>query len=139
MKSLFGLVAAAAAAVALVPYSVKENEETGDIELRSLLLKWKINKKDEEGKKTFKMDTEFAGAPTKEDIEEMKAGIKKGVDKVKEKARDFGQKFKEKMNDEAGDGDCSFYGDCSCNEDCSCDEECSCENENKGGDEGKAD
>ncbi len=80
MKKGFGLLVAAAL---LTPYAAEKNEETGEYEIRSLLLKVKTkNTVDEDGAKHFDYKLSLAGLPTKEDVETIRQNIAGGIAKA---------------------------------------------------------
>ena len=65
MKKGFGLGWILLGAALLTPYATEKNEETGECEARSLLLKVKTkNTVEEDGSKHFDYKLNFAGIPT---------------------------------------------------------------------------
>lgn len=72
-------------AALLTPYSAEKNEETGEYEIRSLLLNVKTKKiTDEDGKRVCECAVNLAGLPTKSDIETIRGNISCGISKLSE-------------------------------------------------------
>lgn len=81
MKKSFGTFLAAAAL--LTPYTAKKDEETGEYEIRSLLLKVRTKSTvDEDGAKHFDYKLSLAGFPTKDDVETIRQNVAVGISKV---------------------------------------------------------
>ncbi len=83
MKKGFGWFLAAAAL--LTPYAAEKNEETGEYEIRSLLLRVKTKTvTDDDGTEHRDCTVNFAGLPTKSDIETIRGNISCGISKLSE-------------------------------------------------------
>lgn len=83
MKKGFGFGWLLLGAALLTPYTAKKDEETGECEARSLLLKVKTKKTvDDDGSKHFDYKLDFAGIPTAEDIEIIRSNISSGIAKA---------------------------------------------------------
>lgn len=83
MKKGFGFGWLLLGAALLTPYTAKKDEETGECEARSLLLKVKTKKTvDDDGSKHFDYKLDFAGIPTAEDIEIIRSNISNGIAKA---------------------------------------------------------
>lgn len=81
MKKGFGWFLAAAAL--LTPYAAEKNEETGEYEIRSLLLKVKTKTvTDESGVEHRDCTVGFAGLPTRGDVETIRQNVLGGIAKV---------------------------------------------------------
>lgn len=114
-----GLLIAAAAALALTPFKSTKDEDNNKTEYRSLLFRYTFKKTaNEDGteKKTF--NAEFAGFPTRDDLNDLKTNVSKtvqeGVNSVK---KAFGK-----------DECCCKKEGCCCNEE---DSECCCNEESE--------
>ena len=83
MKKGFGLGWILLGAALLTPYATEKNEETGECEARSLLLKVKTkNTVEEDGSKHFDYKLNFAGIPTAEDLEIIRNNVSRGIAKA---------------------------------------------------------
>lgn len=81
MKKGFGWFLAAAAL--LMPYAAEKNEETGEYEIRSLLLRVKTKTvTDDDGTEHRDCTVNFAGLPTRGDVETIRQNVSGGIAKV---------------------------------------------------------
>lgn len=72
-----------AAAALLTPYAAEKNEETGEYEIRSLLLRVKTKTvTDDDGTEHRDCTVNFAGLPTRGDVETIRQNVSGGIAKV---------------------------------------------------------
>lgn len=100
MKKGFGLVWFLLGAALLTPYAAEKNEETGEYEIRSLLLKVKTKKTtDEEGNTHSDCSVNLAGIPTRGDIETIRGNISCGISKISEGISSCAKKVSDAFRD----------------------------------------